>query len=272
MTYNAFESSIEQGRPIELYEIRVGSDAWNLTTADRQLTVDSAVYTPLNGLSRTPVAVGPEDRNEVVEFTLPSSHPFVRRYIDIVPGQRASMTIRRFHNNDPDEETATVFKGLVRSVGFILDGTEAKIAVLPISGALSRKVPRYTFKSLCNHVLYDQRCKVASAGFQVTGDVTGINASGNQLTINGLGAQPDGWADAGFVAFGSVDFRLVLTQVSDTVTLLLPFPMDLLGSSVDVFAGCDHSLATCKSKFDNVINHGGHAFVPLRNIFSTGIK
>ena len=57
------------------------------------------------------------------------------------------------------------------------------------------------------------------------------------------------------------------------LTLLLPFnTTDVdVGTSVEVFAGCDHSLATCKAQYDNVANYGGFAFVPLRNPFESGL-
>jgi hypothetical protein len=72
-------------------------------------------------------------------------------------------------------------------------------------------------------------------------------------------------------ALGGVDRRLILSSSGDVLTLLLPFTSSPLGSTVIVFAGCDHTIATCKSKFNNVVNYGGFAFVPTKNIFQTGI-
>ena len=44
-----------------------------------------------------------------------------------------------------------------------------------------------------------------------------------------------------------------------------------VGTEVEVFAGCDHTIATCKTQFDIVVNYGGFAFVPTRNPFESGL-
>lgn len=43
------------------------------------------------------------------------------------------------------------------------------------------------------------------------------------------------------------------------------------GATLRFYAGCNHSVVTCKDKFNNVNNYGGCPFVPTRNPFSTGV-
>jgi hypothetical protein len=57
----------------------------------------------------------------------------------------------------------------------------------------------------------------------------------------------------------------------------MPFTVDMESENVIVYAGCDHSHATCISKFgtsgsENGDNYRGCSFVPTKNIFETGIK
>jgi len=40
-----------------------------------------------------------------------------------------------------------------------------------------------------------------------------------------------------------------------------------VGMPLSVYAGCDHSAATCKDKFSNKINYGGQEFIPDKNPF-----
>ena len=88
----------------------------------------------------------------------------------------------------------------------------------------------------------------------------------------GANGEADGFYDGGFVFFSSInDYRLILSHVGNDLTLLLPFPSDAAGETVRIFAGCDHTIATCKTKFDNVLNYGGFAFVPILNPFLTGL-
>src|SRR3546814_7797331 len=38
------------------------------------------------------------------------------------------------------------------------------------------------------------------------------------------------------------------------------FPFDVI-----LYPGCDHSRATCISKFNNLLNYGGYDFIPVKN-------
>ena len=89
----------------------------------------------------------------------------------------------------------------------------------------------------------------------------------------GLPAKKDGWANFGFVRFTSgenanLEFE-VLTNVYDTdddavvITLLEPAAFDIaVDDYFTVTAGCDRTIATCRDKFQNVVNYGGFPTVP----------
>ena len=268
MTYSAQELSAEAGAPIELYDFRIGTDVYTLTSSPDQVTYDSVAYTPAE-ISRQEIGYSSDERTQILEINLPASHPLPRKYINSAPGLRASATIRRVHRTDAANEVIVIFKGLVQSVGFSNDGLRARIAVVPLSGALSRPAPRFTHQGQCNHVLYDDGCTVSNSLFRYTGTVTGV--VGDVLTVNGLASKGTGWANAGYVVVGGVDYRLILNHTGDNIQLLLPFFPSPLSQTVEVFAGCNHDPTDCDGKFANFINYGGFAFVPLRNIFATGI-
>ena len=270
MTFLANETSAEDGAPVELYELSVGFDTFNLTSAEDEFVDGVTTYTPTE-VKRTTITVGPEDRQDVLELSLPSDHEFVQRFISIPPGQEATLTIKRFHRFDgATPEILVWFKGIVRSVGFSDDGFRSTIAVTPLTGGLSRLVPRFLYSNVCNHVHYDSGCKVIQNNFRLQGTITVVD--GFDITVPGASGFADDFFNSGFVSLGGSDFRLVLDHTGDVLRLLLPFPnADLIGSAVDVFAGCDHSIVVCKTKYNNVLNYGGFAFVPTKNPFETGI-
>lgn len=268
MTFVAQETSQEDGQPIELYEFRLGTEEFNLSTAATEETFASVTYDPVT-ISRTNLIAGPEERTEVISIEIDAAHPLPRKYINIVPGTAATLTIKRVHRSDG--QTVVIFKGVVRSVGFSNNGTRALIAVLPLTRGLSKSVPRLLYSSICNHVLYDSRCGVQRLDFRFIGTVTVID--GNDYTIPGVAASVANPATSGFIKIGNTDFRLIRSQSGDVLTLLLPFnTTDVdVGTEVEVFAGCDHTIATCKTQFDIVVNYGGFAFVPTRNPFESGL-
>lgn len=268
MSFNTQETSVEGSAPIELYEFRLGVLSYLFTSNPASVTYNSLTYDPLE-VKRETLDFSPDNRAEIIKVTVPASHPLVRQYINSVPGQRATLVLRRVQRFDGSNELIQMLAGTVRSVGFALDGLSADIAVMPITGDLANTIPRFMFSGLCNNVLFDQGCTVASSLFRYTGLVSGV--SNDTVTVNGLSAKGSGWAVGGFLALAAGDYRLIIAHTGDTIRLLLPFPSSPLGQTVDVFAGCDHTAATCQSKFGNGINHGGYPFVPLRNIFSSGI-
>lgn len=273
MTYSAFETSVESGRPVEIYLFEIGGDLYPYTSADVEQVVNSITYEPVP-LGRNEIVVGPEDRRNVLEVSMPSSLALPQLYITAVPGKRAKLTVQRFHSNDtPTPELATIFTGFVRSVAFTRNAGEAKVACIPIAAATSRQIPRFTFQGLCNHVLYDPRCTIDENDSSYRHDGTVLSISGNDIVVQGADGFTDGWFTGGFVEnAGGLDHRMILGHTGTTLTMMLPFGTDPTGSTVTVRAGCDHTITTCQSKFDNVINYGGFAFIPVRNIFQTGLQ
>lgn len=271
MTFAGFETSQATGEPIELYTINVGAQSFRYTSTEDDYVYQSQTYSAI-GMARGSITLSGEIRQDNLTLEMPADEAFPQLYIDIVPSNTATLTVYRLHRPDGGTpESVLIYKGVIRSLAFSEDGTRAALSIVPISNKLARTIPRYTYQGLCNHFLYDERCKVIKSNFQYNGAVTLVD--GFQLTVSGLNASKGaGWAVGGLVQIGSSDFRGVLAQSGDVLTLTLPFSTDLTGLNVDVFAGCDHTIATCKSKFDNVINYGGSAYVPLKNIFATGIK
>ena len=269
-TYDQLESSVESSRPIELFTFVLGAVSYYYTSSEDDVTFSSILYEAI-GISRDELVQGPDDRGRVLSVTLPANNPFAALYIDIVPASRASLTVQRLQRDETPSLTSTVlFKGMVKSVLFSEDGRVAKIAAQSLEAVGSRAIPRWTFQGMCNHQLYDAGCGVDSTLHRITGTVT--SQVGNLLTVTGV--QSSGFDFiGGFVKSGAaLDFRMVLFQSADTLTLLLPFGGSVVGMSVDVFKGCDHIMTgDCAQVFDNVINFGGFAFVPTKNPFATGL-
>ena len=281
MTFEAFEESTEGSQPIEIYKFTLGAQIFKYTSAEDTITIGADIYLPI-AISRGNLKQGPEERDTVLEIEVPTDNAFAGLYLSIVPGDRAKCVVQRVQRPDfPGPEVVTIFTGFVQGVRYTNQGKTATIAAVPTISVTSRSIPRFTYLSLCNHVLYDTGCKVDETDPTFLLDNALVTAvSGNTITVAGVAAK--GASDffvSGFVsAFGGSDHRPVLAQSGDVLTLLLPFPSDITGTTVDVLAGCDHTIAVCDSKFftsedltSNVINFGGFAFVPTRNPFETGL-
>lgn len=271
-SFDIFESSVEGSRPIEVYQISIGVDVYRYTSHSSDVTVGSTVYSAIP-ISRGAVGQGAEERRRTVSLRMPSDNSFAQQYIDVVPGQRATVSIIRLQRDEvPTFNTQVLlFKGAVASAQFVEDGNEVEIVLRSIEAATSRTVPRFTFMGMCNHIWADAGCKVNSSLFSMVGPCT--TTTGNVITVTGANAQPDGYWRGGWCKPNAKsDFRLILAHTGNNLTLLLPFSETVTGADVQVFPGCNHILTQdCATKFDNVLEFGGFAFVPFKNIFATGL-
>lgn len=276
MSYDAYETSTESGSPVEVYEVVAGAQTYYLTSAQADQVLGAVTYETVKGLQRERSENGPDRRERDFTVELPTEHEVAQLFLGTLPGYRVRLTVKRFHADDlPTPEVVQVFDGYVIGAGF--SKGEGKICTLtarPLLATVGRLVPRRTYQSSCNHVLYDPTtCQVddTDSTFRAA-SVSVASQVGTTLTISGglSGVYVDGWFEAGFVEIvGGTDFRLILTHVGDVLGLLSPFASS--PSVVNVYAGCAHTIQVCGDKFDNVLRFGGFAFVPTKNPFATGV-
>lgn len=275
MSYSAFETSIEGGQPVEIYDIVAGAQSFFYTSAEDDVLVGAQTYTAVAGLQRGNNTEGPERREDDFQIELPTTDPLAQLFTGVLPGFRVRLTVRRYHRDDlPTPEVIETFDGFIQSASFKLNIRKTILTARPVIASIGKQIPRRTYQSACNHVLYDAAtCKVDDTNPAFRASALAVTSMvGNTLTVTSglMGVYADGFMNGGFVEIiGGADFRAILVHVGNVLELMLPF--SLTPSSVNVFAGCGHTIAVCKSKFDNVDRFGGFAFVPTRNVFQTGL-
>ena len=272
MTYDAFETSTEAGDPVEVYEVVAGTTTYYFTSADSVQTIGAQDYTPVGGLQRGDRQEGPDRRERDFTLELPTANELAQLFVGVLPGFRVRLTVKRFHASDtPTPEVVQVFDGYVQSASFgKAGGKVCTLTARTTIASLGRVLPRRTFASSCVHVLYDSStCKVDDTDPTFRASTLSVASQvGGVLTVSsGLsGTYADDYMQGGFVeVIGGADFRLIIGHTGNVLTLQQPFATE--PSSVNVYAGCAHMISVCSSKFDNVVNYGGFAFVPTRNPF-----
>lgn len=275
MSFDNYESSEELGTPSELYHIDFGSNDYYLTNDIKEWDIDGNTYTPGYGLKRSSIENGKDAYDSPITVSIDAQHPFPVKYIQNVPGIKAVVSIYRFHRNEGNgtPEKVLFWKGKVQAVDFVKQAKIANITIMPLTIGLSKTIPRYTYQGLCNHMLYDSKCGVNKASFSYSGTIT--SANNNKITVSGLSASKgSGWAEGGYITNSTEsDRRLIVSQDGDICTILFPFEnsFPLVGETLKIYAGCNHTNNTCNSKFNNLDNFGGWPFIPTKNIFQTGI-
>lgn len=118
----------------------------------------------------------------------------------------------------------------------------------------------------CDAVLGDTRCGVTLASYTVTGSVT-TATSARQFTDTAR-TEANGYFDGGLITWTSglnntYQMEVKTSTSAGVITLQQSMPnATVIGNTYSLSAGCDKLLATCKTKFNNVVHFRGFPHVP----------
>ena len=271
-TYLELERSTEQSRPIELYEVTLGTTVHRWTSAEDSFTVGSDTFEPEPGLRRGRILQGVGGRARGVEFSLPATNAFASRYSRLPPSEKATFRLFRAQRDEtPTPTVVLIGTGTVFTVRWEDDGRVAKVAVRSAEEQLEQMLPRFTFMAQCNHYVYDGFCGADPAMHNHVGTVTAQD--GTALTVSGVGASPHKFPNGFIRPLSGLDFRQVVAEAGDVLTLDVPFPSSLIGLQVQAFAGCDRLIdGDCALVFDRVKEFGGFPWVPKKNPYRSGVN
>lgn len=278
MSFDDDERSVSANRPIDLFTITTPTAIYLHTSHPVDVPFGGNVYTAIT-MDRGTQQLGNDPGVDEQTIELPISHPLVQSYASTgIPDLVVTVTIQRLQSRSGVAKT--IFTGFAQSLS--VDGRTAKVRVpAATADALKIQLPVVGATRLCNHRLFDGRCSPNPglkwpatgpdgsggpdpASFQIIDTVSSISTDGLTLGVSAIGAKPSGWATFGRMILQSTgDQRRIVSHVGTTITLAVPFPGLTTSTSVTIEAGCDHSMATCKSKFNNQLNHGGHPLMPI---------
>jgi hypothetical protein len=256
------------------------------TSADVPVAFEGNEYLPAI-LTRSELTSGGRETGDGdVDLTMARDHAVARCFHYGTPQLPVALTLYALHRDNltadgdgtytvtDEAEVRTLLEGAMGTRPRFR-GNACTLAFAPAETLVDRTVPRYTCSRACPWLLYDvHTCKVNRATFALTG-VTVDAVSGRVVTVPGLAA----WA--GSDAFKAKHGVLIppsgaqetITDVdltAETVTLLNVIPGLAPGDVVDILAGCDQLIGTCRTRFDNVVNFGGWPDMPVRNPWTGG--
>ncbi len=239
------------------------------------------VYTP-EAITRSGPEVSSEYKKANLTLEMPAAAAVCSRYRIYVPATTTWLRIFRGHRDavtgvlDP-ALTQAYWVGRVRDVRF--KGAEAEVLCDPLDAMLDRICLRYQYQTGCNHALYGTQCGIDRNLFMMPATVTAISDSDITISAAALNVSPTNgvnWFLVGEVVAQDGDRRMILAQTSLTATtakVSVGLPMENLkiGDVVNLYAGCDRSIKTCRTKFNNALRNGGFSKIPGTNVFQFGL-
>ena len=159
-----------------------------------------------------------------------------------------------------------MFSGRVGAINEI-GRSSAKIEVNSDLILLDTQMPRELQQPQCANQLGDSKCTVNLATFSVAGTIA-AGSTRQLVNTSALGSAVPAFS-LGKIKFTSgVNNGLTFTiraQTSTTqLSLVVPmFSIPAIGDTFTAYQGCDHSQATCTSRFSNLANFRGAPFTPV---------
>ena len=157
---------------------------------------------------------------------------------------------------------ATLFHGRVSTVDAV-GRTSAQITVASDLVILDYDMPRNLYSPTCVHTLYDSGCGVIRGTYSVSGTVGSGSTEG--LINASVAAAGHAQGSILFTSGANANVRATVKSVVAGVSLSLMYPLPdppATGDGFTVAFGCDHTRATCQTKFNNLVNFRGFPFVP----------
>lgn len=270
MTFEALEESRYEAVPVDLYKFIYGpgpTDFLAYTNAEQAITVLGVQYQPIPIQREAIKSSGTLDKASMTIST-PINAGIADFFLYYPPSQVISLIIRQGHPDDLDGEFPVCWSG--RVLGGSRENSTFAMTCEPVATSLKRTAMRRHYQYGCPHVLYGDGCNANKAAATIT--TTAITVSGNVLTVAG------GWAAdplkpkyiGGLVTWvqaGRAEVRTILRVNGPLNRLTCSGRLSGLvnGESVSVTLGCNRQMTDCKDLHDNLLNFGGHPWIPKKN-------
>jgi len=252
-------------QPIELFHFwrTDNGEHWRYTSRDED--IDFKGNTFLKGpINRGSITYNPDiDVSQVDIMAVFSDDPFIK-YIAQNPIDPVWVEIIRVHK-DLQNEGSILFIGQISKVGF--SGQNVSAQAVSFEFFLKHAIPTTRYQPKCNHFVYDDivdgfGCGIDRTPFLVQTQAT---VSGLILTSSDFGNQVDGYFKHGWVEFGD-EKRMVSDHTGNNVTIRYAFS-EVIPSivTVNIYPGCNGAAETCRDKFSNIAQFGGHLYIPADN-------
>ena len=241
-----------------------GGTVLGFTSHVADLTVSSQLYKSATGF--TPSAVSGTASFSVDNMNVEGLLGADFSVADLLAGKWDFATVEIFLVNylNLTGGTIKVRKGTLGAV--TLGRQQFSAEIRGMLQAYSRSIVEL-YSPSCRADLGDTRCNIALGPYTFTGMVTSFTNA--RVFFDSARAQANGYFDGGLLTWTSgLNNGRTMEVKSYLLTggafqLVQPMAsLIALSDAYSVYAGCDKQVATCKTKFSNLVNFRGEPFVP----------
>lgn len=250
-----------QSAPIECFAFAQASEAWFYTSYNKDIV--------RVGDSYRAALISRESFNQSDELEQSSIKVLLGYDLDLAErirlyglrSTRGAMVLRYLLTHDGDTDVFTPFIG--ECTTFQLHTTHVELNVESLKAGFKKKLLHVSGSTNCNHDFCGPACAYNKELIRHPAIIGAID----QRTVTLTAAFTNGLLDAGWLEIGP-DRWFIEHNVGAVLTMMTKMPTSFVGSSCDVFDGCDHSYVMCRDKYNNTVRHGGFPLFPMENPFT----
>lgn len=256
MSWNQFEYSTNNGKPLTLYEfVRNEQKYYRYTNADRNVEFNNAIWFS-EAISNTGLSVGSGNN---LEITLPSASKVVRIFRGVPPTKPVVIKMYQLHEND--NEFRVIWIGKIQEVK--RESIEkARLITASVASSFERNGLRLTYGRSCPYALYDHNCQIRQSNYKFANEIIALD--GANITVNPSNVM-SGYFSGGYMEYYIDDIqelRGLKSHVGNSIGVLGGTQGLQKGMKINLYPGCDKTIKTCNEKFNNHLNYGGQPHIP----------
>ena len=235
--------------------------ALGFTSHDRALWLDGLEYRAAPGMVPTAISRRADLSPDSAEIEAALTHDAITAS-DLESGRFDGARIVVGVVDWETGDHAALYHGSIG--GIASEGTRFSAELRSAKHDLLRDVVPRTSPT-CRAAFCGPQCGLSAARFSQEAAIASVDADVEALTVEGI-------ADVGRYALGRLRWidgahaglwtALAAVEGDSLIIRDMPNPPPAPGDRVILREGCDHTLATCATRFDNAVNFRGEPFLP----------
>lgn len=267
MTFDAYESSVEDGQPIHLFRFTMGDTVWRYTSADEDLTVDGLVWKAVpitdDGVRETGESTG-----DGMTITAPVSIGPAQVFMSNPPS--TSIQVHRLALHVGMTVPVINYSGELIQVDFGGQPGMCKLSATKLSATMRRNGLRIGFQRSCPYAVYDSlTCKVDKSAHAA--GITVQDVDGFVVVSPDFGVYPANYFTGGMIEWmhpvRGLQMITVESHSGNAATIFGDTSLIYPGLILTAYPGCSRTMQACAS-FGNILNYGGFPAMPGKSPYS----
>ncbi len=255
-------------RQVELFRFKTKNKVYNYTSSDKSVTFENEVYLPAT-IKRGDI-VRSFDESSFLDIKASKNIEICDLFKNPYPVETKVRIVRLGRNDINDFDV--IYNGIVKSCEFSVN--EATFKAQDYVSLLTSEISGYAYQKKCNHKLFSKNCRLNSSDFSVVSDIEEVLTDGVSIVLEDAGGFQDGYYVNGvFSVFvdEEIQTRAIIGHFNNNIVIKSPIYNLTKDHVATIFAGCNLTSESCKTKFNNFQNFGGYEYIPNRDIIKNGL-